>query len=222
MMDIVKTSEPYASVHGHDETNHVVWLCSAEDSAYFSSEFEKIPCTYIADGHHRAASAFNVGKMRREAAQARGEQLTGEEPFLYFMAIHYPESTLKILDYNRVLKTINGLSTEDFMAKVAETYEITPIDESADPRPTQKGDCSLLIEKKWFKLRVRPEKLDHSNLIKMLDSQILTDHVLSPILGISDLRSDERIDFVGGIRGLGELVKRCNEDCVAAFAMYPV
>jgi uncharacterized protein (DUF1015 family) len=108
------------------------------------------------------------------------------------------------------------------MAKVAETYEITPIDESADPRPTQKGDCSLLIEKKWFKLRVRPEKLDHSNLIKMLDSQILTDHVLSPILGISDLRSDERIDFVGGIRGLGELVKRCNEDCVAAFAMYPV
>ena len=89
-----------------------MWLCTPEDSDYFKKEFEKIPCTYIADGHHRAASAFNVGKMRREAAIKNGQVLTGNEPFMYFMAIHYPESNLKILDYNRVLKSLGGLTAQ--------------------------------------------------------------------------------------------------------------
>lgn len=197
-----------------------------EDSEYFQSEFDKIPCTYIADGHHRAASAFNVGKMRREKALAEGTQLSGEEPFNFFMAIHYPESNLKILDYNRVLKTLNGLSKEEFLDKINESYLVEgPLLENNGPycpKPTQKGECSLYIDNHWYTLKVKEEKIDKSNLIKQLDSQLLTDLVLSPILGISDLRCDERIDFVGGIRGLEELVKRCNEDCVAAFAMYPV
>jgi uncharacterized protein (DUF1015 family) len=222
MMEIVATTAPYATVHGHDDTDHTVWLCSTEDSAYFSKEFEAIPCTYIADGHHRAASAFNVGKMRREAAASRGESLTGEEPFMFFMAIHYPESTLKILDYNRVLKSLNGLAAPEFLAKVGEAYSVEPLADEADPKPTQKGECSLYLDKHWYRLRVKAEKVDPNCLVKQLDSQLLTDLVLSPVLGISDLRSDERIDFVGGIRGLPELVKRCNEDCVAAFAMYPV
>lgn len=160
--------------------------------------------------------------MRREAANAQGTALTGEEPFNYFMAIHYPETNLKILDYNRVLKTLNGISSDEFLARVSESYVISPIEEGNDPHPQNKGECTLFIEKKWFRLTVKESKLDHSNLIKMLDSQLLTDLVLQPILGISDLRSDERIDFVGGIRGLPELIKRCNEDCVAAIAMYPV
>jgi uncharacterized protein (DUF1015 family) len=160
--------------------------------------------------------------MRRDAAKANGKELTGEEPFNYFMAIHYPETNLKILDYNRVLKSLNGKSADEFIAQVSHSYNVHPLDEGSDPRPTKKGECTLFIDKKWFRLNVKEEKLDHSNLIKMLDSQLLTDLVLEPILGISDLRSDERIDFVGGIIGLPELVKRCNEDCVAAFAMYPV
>jgi uncharacterized protein (DUF1015 family) len=160
--------------------------------------------------------------MRRDAAKANGKELTGEEPFNYFMAIHYPETNLKILDYNRVLKSLNGKSTDEFIAQVSLSYNVHPLDKESDLHPSKKGECTLFIDKKWFRLNVKDEKLDHSNLIKMLDSQLLTDLVLEPILGISDLRSDERIDFVGGIRGLPELVKRCNEDCVAAFAMYPV
>lgn len=160
--------------------------------------------------------------MRREAALAQGQALTGDEPFMFFMAIHYPETNLKIMDYNRVLKSLNGMSSEEFIAKVNDAYEVQPLTDDADPHPTQKGECTLFIDKKWLRLRIRPEKLDPSNLVKLLDSQLLTDNVLAPILGITDLRSDERIDFVGGIRGLEELVKRCNEDCIAAFAMYPV
>ena len=141
------------------------------------------------------------------------------------MAIHYPESNLKILDYNRVLKSLNGLSADEFLARVGENYSVTGPLELVDgqlPKPSQKGECSLYLDNKWYTLKVKDEKIDKSNLIKQLDSQLLTDLVLSPFLDITDLRCDERIDFVGGIRGLEELVKRCNEDCVAAFAMYPV
>lgn len=223
MMEIALTEEPYAIVDGHDETQHVLWLCSVDDSEFFQNEFAKIPCTYIADGHHRAASAYNVGKLRREKAAQDGVELTGEEPFNFFMAIHYPESNLKIMDYNRVLKTLNDISKEDFLQKVSESYDIAgPLEEGADPQPTKKNECTLYLANQWYRLQVKEEKIDKSNLVKQLDSQLLTDLVLSPVLGITDLRSDERIDFVGGIRGLEELTKRCHEDCAAAFAMYPV
>lgn len=139
------------------------------------------------------------------------------------MAIHYPDSNLKIMDYNRVLKTINGLSNEHFLAKISESYDVQgPMEDNEDPRPTQKNECTLYLDSKWYRLKVKEEKIDKSNLVKQLDCQLLTDLVLSPILGITDLRCDDRIDFVGGIRGLDELVKRCHEDTVAAFAMYPV
>lgn len=222
MMEIATTQEPYSRVHGHDDTDHVLWKISAEDSEYLSKQFAEIPATYIADGHHRAASAFNVGKKRKEAAHARGEELTGEEPFMYFMSIFYPETNLKIMDYNRVLKSINGMSSEDFLTRISEAYDVQPLGEGGNPKPSKKGECSLFLDKKWVTLNVKQDRLDPTNLIKMLDSQLLTDLVLSPILGITDLRGDDRIDFVGGIRGLDELVKRCDEDCVAAFAMYPV
>jgi uncharacterized protein (DUF1015 family) len=222
MMQIANKTTPYLKVHGHDDTDHVLWLCSKEDSEFFSNEFEKIPATYIADGHHRAASAFNVGKMRIEAAKAQGQELRGDEPFMFFMAIHYPETNLKILDYNRVLRSLNGLTNDEFIERVGESYDLSPIEEDGEFRPRKKGECSLYIDKKWFRCNINPDRLDHSNLIKMLDSQLLTDQILTPVLGITDIRGDDRIDFVGGIRGLDELVKRCNEDCVAAFAMYPV
>lgn len=135
MMEIVKSTSPYSTVHGHDETDHVVWLCSVEDSKYFTEKFAEIPCTYIADGHHRAASAFNVGKMRREQAREKGTEVTGEEQFNFFMAIHYPESTLKILDYNRVLKNLNGMTNEDFLQKLSEAYDVELYPDGHDHRP---------------------------------------------------------------------------------------
>ena len=124
MMEVVLENDPYAHIEAQDDTEHVLWLCPPADSEYFQKEFEKISCTYIADGHHRAASAYNVGKMKRESAIERGEKLSGEESFMYFMAIFYPESNLKILDYNRVLKSLNGLNEEEFVSKVRESYDI--------------------------------------------------------------------------------------------------
>ena len=111
-MEIVATSEPYADVTCDDGVSHTLWKCTTEDSTFFSEEFKNIPHTYIADGHHRAASAYNVGKKRRDQAIAEGIEVTGDEPFNFFMAIHYPESFLKIMDYNRVLKSLNDLTTE--------------------------------------------------------------------------------------------------------------
>lgn len=142
---------------------------------------------------------------------------------MFFMAIHFPETNLKILDYNRILRHLNGLSNEEFIARVQENYDVTgPLDASEDSHPRAKGESSLYIGGQWYRLNIKADKVDTTNLIKQLDSQLLTDLVIQPILGISDLRGDDRIDFVGGIRGLDELVKRCHADCVAAFALYPV
>jgi uncharacterized protein (DUF1015 family) len=131
MMEIVIEQDPYGIIDGDDATQHVLWLCSPADSKYFEKAFEKIPETYIADGHHRAASAFNVGTLRRKQALEQGKSVTGEEPFMFFMAIHYPESNLKIMDYNRVLKSLNGMTNEQFLEKVSANYDIAgPLEES--------------------------------------------------------------------------------------------
>lgn len=159
---------------GHDETEHVLWLCSVEDSDFFQARFEEIPCTYIADGHHRAASAFNVGKLRRAKAAEEGSEISGEEPFNFFMAIHYPQSNLKIMDYNRVLKSLNELSSADFLQQVCESYDLLnggePLTEGESPKPAQKGECSLYLDNKWYRLKVKEAKIDQTNLIKQLDS----------------------------------------------------
>jgi len=183
-------------------------------------EFGKIPNTYIADGHHRAASAYNVGKMRKEKAAAAGKKLTGEEDFHYFLTILFPDNNLKVLDYNRVLKTLNGNTEADVLAKVAKAYKLEEI--KGDPKPQTKGVHSMYLGKKWYKLQIKPELVDLKDPIKSLDVEILSKNVLKEIFGIEDLRADKRIDFVGGIRGLKELEKRCSEDCVCAFALFPV
>lgn len=151
-----------------------------------------------------------------------GQEVTGEEDFNFFMSIIYPDTQLKIMDYNRVLKSLNGLSVDEFLDKLRESYEVRPLDVLERREPTEKFECSLYLEQKWYKCKVKPEKIDLSNPVLSLDTQLLTDLVLTPILGITNIRADDRIDFVGGIRGLDELEKRCKEDCVAAFAMYAV
>ncbi len=125
------------------------------------------------------------------------------------MAIHFPADHLRIMDYNRCLKSLNGLTNEEFLEKVAESYEIKEQAAGSDPKPQKMGHFSLYLGSKWYSLTVKPEKVDRSDLTKQLDCQSLTDLVLTPILGISDLRTDERIEFVGGIRGMKELERRC-------------
>jgi uncharacterized protein (DUF1015 family) len=218
--EIVSTQECYSHVVSEDGFEHTLWLVDEFYSDFLVHEFGTISNTYIADGHHRAASAFNVGKLRKEKALAEGKKLTGEEDFHYFMTILYPDNNLKVLDYNRVLKEFNGNTEAQVMEKIGKAYEISPIE--GDPRPKAKGFHSLYIGKKWYQLKVKAGIVDEKDSIKSLDVEVLMDNVLKPIFGIEDPRTDKRIDFVGGIRGLKELEKRCDEDCVCAFAMYPV
>ena len=138
------------------------------------------------------------------------------------MTLFYPADNLLILDYNRVLKTLNGYSSAQFMEALEENFTITPLEDGKSSTVEKKHTFSMFLDHKWFTLELKHDKLDLSTPVSQLDSQILTDTVLAPILGIEDLKKDSRIDFVGGIRGHEELEKRCLSDCAAAFALHPV
>lgn len=198
-----------------DTIRHEVWVISnPEIITTLKDYFSNIENTYIADGHHRTASAVKVGLKRREA----NPNYSGNEEFNYFLSVLFPHDQLYIMDYNRVVKDLNGLSKEEFLSKISETYniEISHIQVS----PDKKGTMGMYLDKQWYKLEVKTDKIP-LDCVKSLDVSILQDHILTPILGILDIRTDKRIDFVGGIRGLSELEKRCNEDMELAFAMYP-
>ena len=170
---------------------------------------------YIADGHHRCASAVKVGLKRRE----ENPGYTGEEEFNFFLSVLFPDEQLMIMDYNRVVKDLNGLTNEQFLERINEVYEIIG-QSSVAVKPAEKGEMSMYLNKKWYLLKVR-EKYKSDDPIKGLDVSILQDYILGPVLNIQDPKTDKRIDFVGGIRGYSELEKRANDDCVAAFGMYP-
>lgn len=177
--------------------------------------FSTIPCTYIADGHHRCASAVKVGLKRREA----NPSYTGEEGFNRFLSVLFPEDELYIMPYNRVVKDLNGLTKDEFFTKVKEAgFSIEEKD--GQVAPSSKATFGMLVEGKWY-LLTADEKLISKDPVKGLDVSILQDYVLGPILGIADPRTDKRIDFVGGIRGLSELERRCDNDMLLAFSMYP-
>jgi len=174
IMDIALNQECYADVLCEDGIGHTLWLCSPEDSDAFEELFSKIPNSYICDGHHRTASAYNLSKGRRDRAIEKGIAITGQEDFNFFMALHYPVSNLNIMDYNRVIKSLKGLSTQEFLDKVSESYTIRKKDIGETPNPKQKFESSLLIENEWYEIRVKPEKIDNSSPIRMVDSFLLT------------------------------------------------
>jgi uncharacterized protein (DUF1015 family) len=156
----------------------------------------------VADGHHRTAAAYNVGKMRRDKAIQDKRVVTGSEDFNFFMTILYPSKQLKIMDYNRVLKTLNGLTTNEFLHKLTiNGYQIQEGLTLETAKPKSKHTHSLYIDQKWYSCKIDPSKIPNDP-VKSLDVQLLNDLVLDPILGIKDVRTDKRIDFVGGIRGL--------------------
>lgn len=212
---------PYFHVTTKDDVQHTLWKCNKEDSSFLVKAFEKVNCLYIADGHHRAASAYNVGKMRKEKAIEAGIKITGDEDFNYFLAIVYPASQLHIFDYNRVLKDLNSKTPKEIFNELEQIFSIRKFDKGENPKPQRKNQFSFFIEKQWFELTLRKE-FSSNDPIKGLDVEILTQFVIGPIFGIKDIRNDERIDFVGGIRGLKELERRCEVDCVCGFAVFEV
>ena len=175
--------------------------------------FEGIDSVYIADGHHRAASAVKVGLKRRQ----ENPGYTGNEEFNYFLSVLFPDEELMILPYNRVVKDLNGYTQEEFLNKIKEKFDIAESDKQVSP--DKKGTFGMYLGGKWYKLTAHKDIMS-DDPVDGLDVAVLQDNLLSPVLGIGDPKTDKRIDFVGGIRGLSELEKRCREDCVVAFSMY--
>lgn len=200
-----------------DGVGNTVWVIDCPETiAELTSKFAAIDYLYIADGHHRAASAVKVGKMRRE----QNPDFTGDEEFNFFLAVLFPRNELEIMDYNRVMKDLNGNTSEEFMAKIAEVFDIEEIGVSAY-KPEAKHTFGMLLDGKWYKLTAKDGTFDPNDPVDQLDVSILQNKVIAPIFGIEDPRTDKRIDFIGGIRGLGELERRVNTDMKIAFSMYP-
>lgn len=199
-----------------DGIRHRVWrIDGADRTDAIEAAFAAIPSTYIADGHHRAASAVKVGLKRR----TKHPGYTGEEPFNYFLSVLFPDEELMILPYNRVVRDLNGMSTEQFFEKLKEKFELEEI--GKEPyAPVQKGTFGMYLDGTWYALKILPQYRS-ADPVKGLDVSILQDHLLAPVLGIGDPKTDQRIDFIGGIRGLKELERRVGEDMEVAFSMYP-
>lgn len=214
----IKFHNPVYNFTSEDEITHIAWVID-EDSinSRINEIFEKIDYLYIADGHHRSASSVKVGLKRREA----NPDYTGEEEFNYFLSVIFPDEDLFIMDYNRVVKDLNGLTNEEFMSKVREKFEVEEYNGEGQYKPLEKHTFGMYLDNKWYKLSAKDGIFDENDPVDRLDVSILQKNLLHPILGIENPRTDKRIDFVGGIRGLAELEKRVATDMKIAFSMYP-
>lgn len=216
--EVVRTAKEQQALYdfvSDDGIRHRVFRIDNESEiAKIQDSFAKIGEIYIADGHHRAASAVKVGFMRRE----QNPDYTGEEEFNYFLSVLFPDEELMIMDYNRVVKDLGNDTAESFLEKVGQIFELNELSEAMQPK--EKGKISMYLSGKWYALSIR-ESDKSDDPVDGLDVSLLQKLLLEPVLGILDPKTDERIDFVGGIRGLKELERRVNEDCAVAFAMYP-
>lgn len=199
-----------------DDVLQTVWVVDdTEIINRLSSLFNDVENLYIADGHHRCASAVKVGQMRRE----ENPNYTGTEEFNYFLAVAFPDNELEIMDYNRVVKDLNGMSSDEFLSRVFENFEIKK--ENEPYHPTERHTFGMYLDKEWYSLKAKKSVINENDPVARLDVSILQESLLEPILGIQDPKNDSRIDFVGGIRGLGELERRAKTDMRLAFSMYP-
>ncbi len=223
--DINKTIEiwmdrnnPVYNFVSEDDIRHEVWVIDDNDIIdKLINLFKNINSLYIADGHHRAASAVDVAKMRR----SKNIDFTGEEEFNYFLGVLFPYDQLHVMDYNRVVEDLKGLSINDFLEKVKENFIVEEIKNEKPYRPNKKHSFGMYLEDRWYKLETKEGSFDKRDLVKSLDASILQDNILEGILGIDDPRTNKRIDFVGGIRGLKELEDRVNEGMAIAFSLFP-
>lgn len=200
-----------------DGVRQTVWVIDDDNVIEkITGEFAKIPSLYIADGHHRAASAVKVGIKRREA----NPDYTGNEEFNFFLCVVFCADDLAIMDYNRVIADLNGNSKEEFTNKISDKFEVEKVGASAY-KPEKQHTFGMYLDNEWYCLKAKDGTFDKNDPVGSLDVSILQNNLISPILGIDDPRTDKRIDFVGGIRGLGELERRANSDMKLAFSMYP-
>lgn len=217
---IVENEEAAYDFVAEDGFGHHFWpVNDAETNKELEQLFAtKVPATYVADGHHRTAAAARIG----DEFAAKNPNHTGREEYNYFMAVHFPDNQLKIIDYNRVVKDLNGMNAEEFLNKLAETFHVKCMGEEIY-KPAQLHEFSMYLEGKWYKLNAKEGTYDNNDPIGVLDVTVLSNHVLDALLGIKDLRTTTRAEFVGGIRGLNELKRRVDGgEMKAAFALYPV
>lgn len=212
----VKKEAPLYDFTAEDGIRHRVFrIARPEDIEGIESAFARMDGIYIADGHHRAASAVRVGLMRRE----QNPGFTGDEEFNYFLSVLFSDDELMIMDYNRAVKDLGGLGKDAFLQKVESLFEVSEI-AGEDKHPKEKGEFSMFFDGRWYSCHFKEEQKS-LDPVKGLDVSLLQDLLLGPVLGILDPKTDSRIDFIGGIRGLGELERRVRTDCAVAFAMYP-
>ena len=211
----IKTEQPLYDFVSEDGIGHRVFkIADTTDCQLIEDTFNGIDHIYIADGHHRAASAVKVGLKRR----AEHPDYTGNEEFNYFLSVLFPDEELMIMDYNRVVKDLNGFTEEEFLAKAKEVFDIKEVD--AQTAPQKKAEFTMYLGGKWYVCTIKESNIPNDP-VESLDVSLLQNLFLNPVLRIEDPKTDHRIDFVGGIRGLEELERRCTTDCKVAFAMYP-
>ncbi len=213
---VKEVDEPVYDFVSADDVKSRVWVIDdKEETDTISRIFATIDAVYIADGHHRCASAVKVGLKKREENEGK---VRGKQEYDYFLSVLFPDSELMIMDYNRVVKDLGDLTKNEFFDKLGEKFDVTPSKDAV--KPSKKGEFGLYIDDEWYKLTAHSDILKN-DAVEGLDVSILQNEVLAPMLGIGDPRTDKRIDFVGGIRGLKELENRCHKDMKLAFSMYP-
>ena len=204
---------PLYDFTARDGVQHTIWRVA--DARPYVEAFGRIPAAYVADGHHRCASAWRAGKELRSKHPGAGP----DAEFNWFLAVLFPANQLRILSYNRVVKDLGGMSPEDFLARLAKIGKASP---TTNPNPPRPGTLAVYVDRKWHLVEIDEKTIDRRDPIRSLDVALLEERVLGPILGIGDVRTDKRIDFVGGIRGSKELEKRVNSgEMAVAFSMYP-
>ncbi len=208
---------PEADGVAESGVRHTLWVIRDEASiARLTELFDNLPALYIADGHHRSAAASRVCAARKSA----NPNHTGDEAYNYFLSVIFPHHQMRIMDYNRVIKDLNGLAEPEFMARIAENFMIEM--ENAAVKPARAGEFGLYLNGRWMRLTIRADLIPHQDPVARLDVSLLQDNLIAPILGITDPRRDKRIDFVGGIRGLPELERRVDSGEMAlAFSLHP-
>jgi uncharacterized protein (DUF1015 family) len=216
LVDRLTTADPTYDFVASDGIQHVLWVIDDEDDRdALVDAFAKVPVLYVADGHHRSAAGTRIRALRRDA----NPNHTGEESYNYFLSVIFPDDQMKILDYNRVVRDLNGREPEAFLAALGERFETVPTEGG---RPARRRCFGMYLGGLWYRLTAKEGTFPADDPVRSLDVAILQDNVLAPVLGIGDPRSDERIDFVGGIRGLAELERKVDSgDWAVAFALHP-
>ena len=212
IINATMTKKPVYDLTADDGVQHTIWLIDNDsDIGTLTRTFDAMPCLYIADGHHRSAAASRVAAMRGSAED--------DASYSYFLTVIFPDDQMKILDYNRVIKDLNGLSETDFLEKVAKNFTI---EKSAHQvKPSKVGEFGMYLGKQWYRLTINDDCIPENDPVGRLDVSLLQNNLISPVLDINDPRRDKRIDFVGGIRGLAELEKRVNSgEMAVAFSLY--